>query len=332
VDRRDTPGHDDVMNYVFASEHQMWGTIMDVEYCAGTVVCIPLGEHKIDALFRPAADPGLYRRDTPVVLRLHGVLGNLLDETEHFLPKALAERGYASITMNTALANLGLFYGFGVFDDVIPQIEAVCDYLRAADFTRIILAGHGLGAAMAVRYAAASNHLASKPRPVQGLVAIAAPYSLPETIRRRWERFGAEPGYEEVHLRARQAIDGGRWPQDQTIVIRRAHGPSRRPEHAEIYTLKTWWALAGPEAVGPKVYQHIGEVAVPLLLVSGREDEIVAAQEGEDLSRVARSAGNPDVTHVVLDANHRFDGKHKELSDTIVQWLGDRFGRQWDAQ
>jgi len=304
---------------------------MDVEYCAGTVVCIQLGEHRIDALFCPAADPRLHRQDMPVVLRLHGVLGNLLDETEHFLPKALAERGYASITMNTALANLGLFYGFGVFDDVIPQIEAVCDYLRAAGFTQVILAGHGLGAAMAVRCAAARNHPASKPKLVQGLVAIAAPYCLPETIRRRWERFGAEPSYEEVHRRARQAIDGGRWARDETIVVRRAHGPSCRPEHSEVYTLKTWWALAGPEAVGARVYQHIGQVAVPLLLVSGREDEIIAAQEGEDLSGVARSAGNPDVTHVVLDANHRFDGKHKELSDTVVQWLGERFGRQRHA-
>ena len=187
--------------------------------------------------------------------------------------------------MNTALANLGLFYGFGVFDDVIPQIEAVCDYLRAAGFTKVILAGHGLGAAMVVRYAATRNHPASKPELVQGLVAIAAPYCLPETIRRRWERFDAEPR-----------------------------------------------ALAGPEAVGARVYQHIGQVAVPLLLVSTREDEIVAAQEGEDLSGVARSAGNPDVTHVVLDANHRFDGKHKDLSDTVVQWLSERFGRQRHAQ
>jgi len=300
---------------------------MDVEYCAGTVVCIQLGDHKIDTLFRPAADPGLHPQDTSVVLRLHGILGNLLDETEHFPPKALAERGYASITMNTALSNLGLFYGFGVFDDVIPQIDAVCDYLRATGFTKVILAGHGLGAAMAARYAAVRNLPASRPRLVQGLVAIAAPYSLPETIRRRWERFGAEPSYEEVHRRARQAVDGGRWPKDETIVIRKAHGPSRCPEHSEIYTLKTWWALAGPEAVGAKVYEHIGQVAVPLLLVSGREDEIVAAQEGEDLSRVARSAGNPDVTHVVLDANHRFDGKHKELSDTVVQWLDHRFER-----
>jgi len=305
---------------------------MDVEYCAGTVVCIQLGEHKIDALFRPAADPGLQRQDRPVVLRLHGVLGNLLDETEHFLPKALAERGYASITMNTALANLGLFYGFGVFDDVIPQIEAVCDYLCAAGFTKVILAGHGLGAAMAVRYAAARQHPASRPDVIKGLVAIAAPYSLPETIRRRWGRFGAEPSYEQVNQKARQAIDGGRWPQDETIVVRRAHGPSRLPKHAEIYTLKTWWALAGPEAAGARVYQHIGEVVVPLLLVSGREDELVAPQESEDLSRIARSAGNADVTHVVLDANHRFDGKHDELCHTVVQWLGDRFGRQSHAQ
>ena len=52
--------------------------------------------------------------------------------------------------MNTTLANLGLFYGFGVFDDVIPQMDAVCEHLRSMDFMKIVLAGHGLGAAMAV--------------------------------------------------------------------------------------------------------------------------------------------------------------------------------------
>jgi len=39
------------------------------------------------------------------VLRLHGDLGNLLNETEHFLPKALAERGYASITTALEMAS-----------------------------------------------------------------------------------------------------------------------------------------------------------------------------------------------------------------------------------
>jgi len=86
---------------------------MDVEYCAGTIVSIPAGDHKIDALLRYAVGRRLHHQNSPVILRLHGVLGNLLDETEHFLPTALADWGYASIPMNTALANLGLFYGFG---------------------------------------------------------------------------------------------------------------------------------------------------------------------------------------------------------------------------
>ncbi len=157
------------------------------------------------------------------------------------------------------------------------------------------------------------------------MIAIAAPFSLPETIRRRWLRFGAEPSYEEIRSRAAQAKDAG-WSQDETVVIRKARGPTRQPEHSEVYTLRTWWALAGPETSGPRVCEHIGSVRVPVLLVSGDQDEIVERREGEDLSEIARAAGNPDVTHVVLQANHRFDGKHAELSETVVRWLAERCG------
>ena len=78
----------------------------------------------------------IHRASKPVIVRLHGILGNLLDETEHFLPVELALRGYSSINMNTLLANLGLFYGFGVIDQVIPQIDAVCDFLRELGFKK----------------------------------------------------------------------------------------------------------------------------------------------------------------------------------------------------
>jgi alpha-beta hydrolase superfamily lysophospholipase len=298
---------------------------MDVEFCSGGIVSISIGEHKIDALFRSATGHRTDDRRSLAVLRLHGTLGNLIDETEHFLADALVNRGYDSLSMNTALANLGLFYGFGVFDAVIPQIAAACEYLGSIGYTRIVLAGHGLGAAMAVRYAAASNDRSMGP-PIHGVVAVAAPYSLPETIRRRWERFGAEPSYQEVHERAREAHDNGRWAQDEPILIQRAHGPTRLPTHAEIYTLRTWWSLAAPEAAGPSVFRHIGQVTVPLLLINAQEDEVIEVREGEDLGQIARAAGNPDVTQVVLNANHRFDGEHEALCDTVAQWLADRFG------
>ncbi|NIO10556.1 MAG: hypothetical protein GTO40_22130, partial [Deltaproteobacteria bacterium] len=161
---------------------------MQIEQCSGSIISIPFGKHKIDALYYfPSSGGGMVKKDL-CILRLHGILGNLLDETEHELPHQLAQEGYASLTMNTLLANLGLYFGFGIFENVMPQIETACAFLRTAGFKKVVLAGHGLGGCMAVRYA--SMHRDHVPQSeIQGLIAIATAYSLPDTIRRRWERY-----------------------------------------------------------------------------------------------------------------------------------------------
>ena len=103
---------------------------MDIEEISGCIISISFTHHKIDALFYHLVMHEEHVRNKPIVLRLHGILGNLLDETEHDLPQILAKHGYSSITMNTILANLGLFFGFGIFEDAMNQIHAVCHYLR----------------------------------------------------------------------------------------------------------------------------------------------------------------------------------------------------------
>ena len=157
-----------------------------IERSPGTIVSVPFERHKIDTLFFPASGETSHPRHGTLVLRLHGILGNLLDDTERFLPQAMQRQGYASMSMNTLLANLGLFYGFGVFDDAMRQIEEVCRYVKKAGFPRVVLAGHGLGGVMAVRFASLKKD-PDEPGAVSGVVAIATPYSLPDTIRRRWE-------------------------------------------------------------------------------------------------------------------------------------------------
>ena len=117
---------------------------MDVEYCSGTLVAIPCQGHTIDALLYHPEAPAAQRGNTPVVLRLHGLLGNLLDETEHFLPYRLAQAGHPSLTMNTLLANLGLFFGFGVLTNTMVQIDTACEFLKQQGYQRIVIAGHGL--------------------------------------------------------------------------------------------------------------------------------------------------------------------------------------------
>jgi alpha-beta hydrolase superfamily lysophospholipase len=299
---------------------------IDSENSSGTIITIPYKEHKIDALFNHIVTNSEHVTNKPVILRLHGLLGNLLDETEHDLPQILAKHGYSSITMNTSLANLGLFFGFGFFEDVMPQIDAACDYLRKVGFQKIVIAGHGVGGCMAIRYGAWRNQQSPNPD-IHGVIGIATAYSLPDTIRKRWERFGSQPTYQEVYEKAKQIFQPlpGKEPlDDETIVVTSAHGPTRRPEHSEIYTLKTWWALAGPEAEGPKAHRHIGNISVPILLVHGTKDELIAQQEFEALGNVAKAAGNQDVTMLNLEAGHNLAGKHEELGQGIVNWLQKR--------
>ncbi|HEX9667143.1 MAG TPA: alpha/beta hydrolase [Thermodesulfobacteriota bacterium] len=300
----------------------------EVEEYSGTIISIPFNSHKIDALHYHIDTHSNHREHKPVIVRLHGVLGNILDETEHYLPSILADNDFSSVTMNTILANLGLFFGFGIFDDTIPQIDAVCDYLRNIGFRKIIIAGHGLGGSIALRYCALRNDIKRYPD-LNGVIVIATPFSMPDTIRRRWERFGSEPSYDEVYERAKRIFnpeDKAEPAHDETIIVKKAHGPTNLPEHTEIYTLKTWWALSGPEAEGAKAYKQIGNIKdIPVLLVHASKDEIIEGRDSEDLCEIAKSNGNKDVTHVNIDANHSFDGRHDELAQAIINWLNDRF-------
>ena len=300
---------------------------MYVERCSGSIIAIPFDQHKIDALFYKITTHKKNLEERPVILRLHGILGNLLDETEHELPSILAAEGFSSLTMNTLLANLGLFFGFGIYDDAMPQIDKACEFLRKLGFKKIVIAGHGLGGCMAIRYAALRKDPSEYPA-VRGIIAIATPYSLPETIRRRWKRFGSEPSYDEVYRKAKRIFKPATSEEaarDESFVVKKAHGKTYLPEHSEVYTLKTWWSLASPEAEGTKAYKHIGQAQVPILLVHALQDDILEQCEFEDLSQVAIEAGNSDVTQLFLETGHTFEGKHTELGRITTKWLKDRF-------
>jgi dienelactone hydrolase len=299
---------------------------MDVERWPGTIITIPFDHHTISALYYQVSEEEEHLARRPVVLRLHGILGSLLDETQNSLSTFLAGAGYSSLMMNTLLANLGLFFGFGIFDSVIPQIDCACDYLRGMGFKKIVIAGQGLGGCMAIRYAALRNDRSTYPD-IMGVVALATPYSLPDTVRRRWEGFGSYPAYEDVYKKAKRVCKpepGEEAEGDEIVSVNIARGETYLPEHANVYTLKTWWALAGPEAEGTKTFKHIGEIAVPILLAYGTGDAYINRHESENLAEAARRAGNKDVTEIWLDTDHRFTGKNEELGGMIVKWIEER--------
>ena len=78
---------------LYSSTAEISKEFMYVERCSGTIISIPFDHHKIDALFYCRANHKKHQEEKPVILRLHGTLGNLLDETEHELPSVLAAEG-----------------------------------------------------------------------------------------------------------------------------------------------------------------------------------------------------------------------------------------------
>ena len=105
----------------------------------------------------------------------------------------------------------------------------------------------------------------------------------------------------------------------------KARGNTFKPEHTEIYTYKTWWYLAGPEAEDAKGYIQIKNIMKPILLIQGWNDEVVRSNETHDLAQVAIEAGNDDVSAFYLNTGHALIGKEEELGDIITRWLDRRF-------
>ncbi len=224
------------------------------------------------------------------------------------------------------MANFGLFFGFGILEDTVPQIDTAIVFLNRLGYKKIILSGYSLGGSAVLRYGALRNDQSAYTS-LRGVIALATPYSMPDSIRRRWNRWESQPSYDEIYTRAKEILgpDPYNASKDRTILIYRARGDTYQPEHTEIYTYKTWWFLAGPEAEGAKGYKQIEQIKIPILLIQGWYDDIVDPRETYDLAQIALDAGNKDVSAFYVNTGHTLEGKEDELGDIIIKWLDRRF-------
>jgi acetyl esterase/lipase len=252
------------------------------------------------------------------IVHAHGALGNFLVGTLRFLPSPLARAGFPVLVVETRLANVGQLFGGGLFDDATYDVHAGAEWLRANGFRRVIASGLSSGGALVLRYAA-SRHVPY----LRGVVALSTPWGLPQAMRARAERYGAEPSYRELTRIVRDAL-GEPQPErrDRIFVVEKARGPTRMPEHSEVYTYRTWWSTRGPNALGAMSFRQIGQIWAPICLVQGSGDALVSVSETHALARVARRAGNDQVdVEIVPDAGHLFSGHEVALIDTVTRWL-----------
>jgi pimeloyl-ACP methyl ester carboxylesterase len=268
--------------------------------------------------------PGGDARDLPILVQVHGSLGHFLARgTPRLLPHALQERGCHSLSINTRLASAGQMTSRGIFDDTPMDIEAALAFLADGGYRNVFVLGYSLGAAM-VTYWAARQH----PGHVRGLILEGLSRSIPDRHRRDALTWGSIPSYEEIHGRARSLL--GAEPRtstnDETFVVYRSRGPTRGPDHSEVFTYKTWWHMVGPEAHGAMAHRHVGSIRLPILLLRGEKDELTGPDDPEELARLARTAGNRDVRlRQVPGAGHDCMENPEAMLDEIQRWFA-RYG------
>jgi pimeloyl-ACP methyl ester carboxylesterase len=266
-------------------------------------------------------------RDAPVLLQIHGSLGHFLAHgTPRLLPRALQAHGIHSLSVNTRLASTGQMTSAGIFDDTRWDLDAAVAVLTAQGFRNIFVLGYSLGAAMVVYWAAGDVH-----PDVRALVLEGVGHCIPDSHRRKANAWGSTPSYDDLYARARAVLgdDPYRSPNDRTVVIYRSRGPSRAPEHSEIFTYRTWWHMVGPEARAAMAHRHIGSIRLPILMMRGEHDALVEAWEPQALARLARQAGNASVRVTEIPgAGHDCMENADRMLQEIGDWLGEHAKRE----
>ncbi len=252
-------------------------------------------------------------------IHVHGIMGNFLVGTLRFLPAPYARVGLPMLVVETRMANVGQLFGTAIPEDALLDLDAAVAWLAEAGYDDLVISGYSSGATLAVRFAASRQ-----PPTLKALVLYGAPWGLPQSALQRCRQWGSDPSYDEVAATVRKNVSGdpGARAPDRLFTIVRSRGPTRRPEDSEVYTWRTWWHSRGPDAVSTMTFRQIGRVSVPILLVQGTADAVVAPAEAEQLAGVARAAGNSDVEVGWIEGgDHFFGGQELDVTNTVIRWL-----------
>lgn len=252
-------------------------------------------------------------------IHVHGIMGNFLVGTLRFLPAPYARVGIPMLVAETRMGNVGQLFGDAILEDALLDLDAAVAWLLDEGYDHLVLSGYSSGATMAVRFAAtrALPHL-------RAVVLYGAPWGLPQSAEGRCAHWGSDPTYERVSAEVHSNVAGdpdARLP-DRLFAIHQSRGPTRKPKDSEVYTWRTWWHTRGPNAVPAMTFRQIGAVTVPILLVQGDADQVVAPDEAERLAAVARAAGNEHVEVVSIGGgDHFFKGCEIGVTRAVTRWL-----------
>ena len=242
------------------------------------------------------------RADAGIVM-VHGYGGNFYSGTMSFLPEALAERGYTTLTLNMRDHDRGPKKN--LFEENLPDIAAGVDELARRGYQALFLYGHSMGTNRVLFYLAETQD----PR-IKGIILSGPPGNLFQWNVRIFGREAAT----EVLRRAQRLKGEGEGDTWMLIDL----GPLGKT----LYTANHVVSLRGPETRSDP-FMNIARFSKPVLVVHGLADRLADPRVADQLKNNA-GTGSSVTLRRIAGADHRFRNHEKELEEIITQWLGNQ--------
>lgn len=244
------------------------------------------------------------------VIMIHGVAGNFYSSPMATVAEQLAERGYASLTVNTrghdwisgGYKPRG-FIGaaFETFRDTTADIDAFIKFLEASGRRNLVLLGHSLGGTKVIYYDS------QRQPPVVKAVVACSPADL--SYENRVRRVN---GFQKVYERSEQCLDEGKGEE-----LIRLPAPADWASDT-IFTAKTLVDKYHRSSTND-AKRYVSNVKCPLLITAGSEENALQ----EYAKELQKAASNPRCTvNIIEGAGHFYRGQEERLVNVIDEWLG----------
>lgn len=261
------------------------------------------------------------------IVWIHGWGANFYLPSYVGIGRALAERGFTTISANTRMHDIGNIAKYniigkrvrgggywGITSDDAKDIAAWIDFAQNRGFDRAILVGHSAGWASAGRYQADTLD----PR-IAGLV-LASPMV----------GFAGQDDHPELTSQAKNLVESG--AGEDLLRIPKRSFPSfiSAATHLDmVNTPREYKDFFGTQIPDPAVMR----VRCPILAFFGTKDDVGAEKElnllKSSIKRLTRGPSRVD-TAMIQNGNHEYVGEEAQVAQTIAMWA-DTFLRKGKA-
>ncbi len=266
-----------------------------------------------DKLILPGAYYPSDKKDLCVVF-IHGMSGNILENVHaNVLGQTLSKNGICflyghnrghshinDITISGTQTSRRIGATYERFEESVFDIDAWIKSATDLGYSKIILAGHSLGGPKVIHYMSKKS-----PSNVVGVILAS-----PADMVGLFERYETNP----------------------TKILEEANKNLAQGKPLEIVSQKIygWYYLSSQTTAdlftkgGPAdVLSEISAIKQPILALYGENDDSFVKSAQEDLDDLKKMATGckPFTTTIIPGANHSYDGKEVEFSETILKWI-----------